>query len=245
MNELAVIEAREINRDLTQPMVVRPPDNVGMIFNQVNELVLRSQQVRIQDEDDLLYADEFLKTLKAQQKMCEDRFEEPVAVARKFYELLRGWRDRGLNALDAATRNVKRLREEYTTERDRKAAEEHAKLVAAEQARQQEQVLAQAVALEQEGRAAEAEAILQAPPPVLAPPPPPKRKSEGISESIHWKAEVDDLFALIKHIAGNPKYINLVRAEMAALNALARSLRENFDLPGCRAVPEKRTNVRA
>ena len=145
-------------------------------------------------------------------------------------------------------------------EADEAARRERERLAAAEQAR---------VAAEQRRVQAEAEAVRAAeiaaaqgrgdvgatmdlaeapvavpvvtPRPVYVPraawvPPP---KAAGVSFSTRWSAEVTDLLALVKAVAGGQAPLTVLTPHMPALNAMARKEQDRLDLPGVRAVPER------
>lgn len=71
-------------------------------------------------------------------------------------------------------------------------------------------------------------------------------KAGGVSHRLNWKAEVTDLQALCLavgqgHLPAEP--IAYVEPNMVGLNALARNLKEKFNVPGCRAVTETVTRI--
>ncbi len=69
-------------------------------------------------------------------------------------------------------------------------------------------------------------------------------KIAGVSTRETWKAEVFDKQALLKHIVEEqPALIVLVKIDQALLNARARELKEEFDLPG--VVARKETSLSA
>jgi hypothetical protein len=58
----------------------------------------------------------------------------------------------------------------------------------------------------------------------------------GISARETWSARVDDLGALVRAAAGHAPWIALLKPDMVALNAQARSLRSRLAIPGVSAV---------
>ena len=119
---------------------------------------------------------------------------------------------------------------------------------AADRERQQaeeETRLRWAVEAEAAGDGAKAQRILEAPHPpeiVLSPPasvaPPPK--AEGLRFSTHWKAEVVDLRKLVQAVAEGQAPLEALEANLVVLNGLARSLKDALNLPGVKAVSERR-----
>ena len=62
---------------------------------------------------------------------------------------------------------------------------------------------------------------------------------KGISTKTLWKAEVADKLALIKYVANNPQYINLLEGNTTAINSLAKSLKGAMQVDGIRVYEEK------
>jgi hypothetical protein len=58
----------------------------------------------------------------------------------------------------------------------------------------------------------------------------------GISTREQWQGEVVDMMALIKFISKNKRYQHLLQVDQAELNKLARSMRQNLDLPGVNVI---------
>lgn len=77
-------------------------------------------------------------------------------------------------------------------------------------------------------------------------------KAKGVATRTVWHAEVTDLRALCRAIAdGKVAVVDgavaippLVQANLPVLNQMARALKENFAVPGCRAVAETDVAVR-
>lgn len=70
--------------------------------------------------------------------------------------------------------------------------------------------------------------------PVVAPPP--AAKVSGIASTETWKAEVVDKAALVKAIADGLYPLDWLQVDQSALNLQARSLKNNLNIPGVRAV---------
>jgi hypothetical protein len=60
----------------------------------------------------------------------------------------------------------------------------------------------------------------------------------GVSARKKWSGEVVDLLALIKFVAKNKQFLYLLEANQTEVNKLARSMRENMDIPGVKIVKE-------
>ena len=118
----------------------------------------------------------------------------------------------------------------------------------AEEARQREEAekLEAATAAEAEGASdEEVSAILDEPTPEVAVVAPETfQKSSGISTRETWKGEVVNLQVLIRFVANNPQFTNLMRVDQTVLNSLARSQKQLFNMPGARAVKSVGVAVR-
>ena len=148
--------------------------------------------------------------------------------------------ERRVRSVYAEARNIfseksiawKREQERLANETRQKAEEEA-------RAREEERRLMDAIAAEDAGENAEAEAILTAPIIVEVPEIAPETaRVEGVSARVTWYAEVTDLAKLTRFIADNPQWIGLIEANQPALNRLAISMRENLSIPGVE--PRKR-----
>ncbi len=64
-------------------------------------------------------------------------------------------------------------------------------------------------------------------------------KIAGLTRRETWKAEVTDKPALVKHIVeARPDLMAIVKIDQSALNGLARSLKDELDLPGVEVLKE-------
>lgn len=70
-------------------------------------------------------------------------------------------------------------------------------------------------------------------------------KTKGIATVEKWKARVTDKSLLIAFVAANPQYGELLTVNDSALNAQARSLKGNLQIPGVEAYPEQSLSARA
>ena len=68
---------------------------------------------------------------------------------------------------------------------------------------------------------------------------PETKKPTGISTRVNWKAELVDIKALCKAVADGTWPVNLVAANMPALNQMARAAKNNLNIPGVRAISEQ------
>lgn len=152
-----------------------------------------------------------------------------------------------LDPLQQAETAIKRALGAWYDEQDRLRREEQARLEAAQRKADEEARLALAVEAEQNGATSDTlEEILDTP--VVAPAivaQPTYRRANGISTQQRWRAEVIDLKALCLAIGQGRASINLVMANLPALNSMARAMKQTFSVPGCKAVAETAVAVQA
>jgi hypothetical protein len=179
-------------------------------------------------------ADE-LKGIKAKAAALDEQRKAitgPLDAAKKaVMDLFRG----PLDALGQAENILKGKMLGYQQEQQRKA--DAARLEAERIAREQRLKLeAEARALAEAGRTGEAavkEQVAQmvVAAPVAAPAPP---AIKGVSTSTTVDFEVDNLLALVRHIAAHPELINLVTADSVKIRAYVKGLGLQCNLPGVR-----------
>lgn len=189
--------------------------------------------------DALSYAQacEFLKGIKALRTEIAETFEPHIKRAHESHKALLKEKADAEAPLADAERIAKSALVVYDQAQERIRRAEQERLQAELRRQEADRRLNEAVALEAEGEAAEAEALLEAPvavPVVAVAPTTPK--VTGISYRETWSAAVTDLGALVKYVAAHPQFAGLLSANMPALNAQARSLRGQLQIPGVEAV---------
>ncbi|WP_261526849.1 hypothetical protein [Burkholderia multivorans] len=70
-------------------------------------------------------------------------------------------------------------------------------------------------------------------------------RTTGVSTRKVWKAEVSDKLALIRFVATHPEYVDLLDANMPAINKIALALKANCPLDGVRVFEENVLAARA
>ena len=127
--------------------------------------------------------------------------------------------------------------EVFEQEQRRKAEEEQRRLQEKARKEEEERQFRAALDAEDRGQAEEAKAILEEKleTPVITVAPA-VAKVEGISNRTTWSAEVTDLLALVKYVAGHPEWVSLLEPSMPNLNRLAVAQRQALAIPGVRAV---------
>jgi hypothetical protein len=175
------------------------------------------------------------------------------ALARKLDEYQQRVESERRRAQEEAFQERQRLEH---LERERVAAEQRRLQEEADRKAQDAALRAeQAGDLELADRIASAPAVVPLPPqrPVFVPPTPVEAvpKVAGLSFQERWKADVVDLIALVRAVAGEcptcrcttahlaAQPLALVEPNMTALNGMARSLKTAMAVPGVRAVSER------
>ena len=202
-----------------------------------------ARAIRVVDQATYDQACEVAKRAVEARKTIKSRIEPGKTAAHAAWKEWMALENEMLELVTGAERIAKGKIAAWNTEQERLRRAEEARL--AEEARKQEEEdkLQAATAAEADGASEEeVEAILEEPAPqttMVAPPT--YRKSTGVSTRETWKAEVTHLPSLIKFVAANPRYANLLKVNTAALNALAVAQKQMFLIPGAKAI--RSTNV--
>jgi colicin import membrane protein len=139
---------------------------------------------------------------------------------------------------EAAAIERKRLAEEAAAlEAQAKAAE--AQAVAKPDSAQGDAAIQEAQELRAASFAVQAEVMTTRAAPVLA------ARIKGTSIRENWQAELTDKQALVKFIAANPEYLNLVDLNSSAAKAVAKVQKGNCQIPGLRVWDQGTVSMRA
>jgi hypothetical protein len=185
---------------------------------------------------------EHLKAIKRFQKSVADFFKPHKDRAYAAWKALCADETRVLQPALDDERACKAALATYDEQQERARLAEEQRL--RELARQEEETrrLHEAAALERDGAHEEAAAVLEEPirpAAVLVQKETPK--VSGISFRENWSAKVVSLPKLIAFVAAHPEHANLLMPNTAALNGLARSLKQGMRIDGVEAVCQKTT----
>lgn len=197
----------------------------------------QARAIRIADAVSYAQACEFLKGIKALRSEIADTFQPHITRAHESHKALLKEKADAEAPLAEAERIAKSALVTYDQQQEQARRAEEARVRAELQRQETERRLAEAVALEDAGELAEAEALIDEPitvPVVAVAPTMPK--VSGITYRETWSAEVTDLAALVAYVATRPEFAGLLSANMPALNAQARSLKASLRIPGVKAV---------
>lgn len=228
LNDLEVSEQPVLPRRLEAAVAVVES---GDIQESVRMLVIRDQQTY----DGAVSLRRAVKALRAE----AERVNRPLIASA--YETHRKACARLKDEdgpLEEAERKISRLIANWDDEQ-RKKADEEARRIKEEAARKQaEEFEAELRAAELAGASKEEVKALiveeEARPLVLpAKPAPVYQAAKGVSVSATYSAAVTSMKMLLAHLIEHPEYINLVKIDQPALDRMARTMKENFKLPGC------------
>jgi len=143
-----------------------------------------------------------------------------------------------LNPVLQAKQSLSRAIGAWDEEQERIRREVQRRLEADALARAEEEALESAIDAERNGAdAEEIEAVLSGSQPItkIAAAP---TYTKSVPTRENWSAQVFSLSALVKAAAENPAYLCFLRANQTALDAAARSQKNLFSIPGCKAVKQ-------
>lgn len=209
----------------------------GVILEQALTYPAQAKALRIADPASYQAACDFLKALKALRAEIADTFEPHIKRAHESHKALLKEKADAEAPLAEAERIAKTALVGYDQEQERIRRAEALRLQAEARQQEEERRLREAIALEADGEVEEAAALIDAPietPAIAVAPTTPK--VAGISYRETWGAEVVDMGALVAWVAKNPQFSALLTPNMPALNAQARSLKGQMQIPGVKAV---------
>ncbi len=191
-------------------------------------------------------ANDTIKEINKRIKLVDEKFEPLMAAqveAKRKATVAKAELDKLIEEIKAPLMAVKeylvRAGKDYDTEQ--KAIRDEAERIAREVARkaEDERQLREAEEAEKAGNHEEAEEILKEERQVSAPPPPPPAyKVDQRLFPKKWKARVTDKKTVIKFVAANPQYTELLEVDQAAINRLAVSMKSNLRIDGIIAYEE-------
>lgn len=228
---------------MASEIIVKQPPNEEQLRSNYSPVIARADGIEVLTQDDHEDASLCFKDIHQAKNRVRTEMDPIISDANQVHKKLTSLRKRLLAPLELAGEIIKGKLDVYETEQRRiaEAATKKAEEEALE--KEEERRLQEAFEKVEEGDDDEAAAILDEP--VEAPVikvEPKIAKVEGMSQRVSYKADVTDKKALICYVATHPQWSNLLDPNMAALNGLARSQKDEFSLPG---VQVKKETVRA
>ena len=184
---------------------------------------------------------EYEQGLSALEKWFDDIYDKPIKEAHAHHKGLVADKKSHVEPVSEAKRLIKSKRILYVDEQERLRKIAEARIQAEARRIAEEAALAAAIAAENAGDSVEAEEILNEPVHVPVVTVAKSTPSAGVSGAIReiWSAEVINMMELLKAIVDGKASIGLVEPNHAALNGIARSLKDNMKLAGVKAVSWK------
>lgn len=228
-------------KDSTQVQVVdyeQAQNKAQEVEKEAVALLSSAEGFEIQTEDQYVSSADLLQRIKSKAKAMEElrkSLTRPLDEAKsRIMDLFRPTE----NNLEDAENTIKRAMLGYQREeeRKRKALEDEARALAAKEAERLQRQADKARAKGKDDRADELEEQAQTMPVPIVPSQAAKVSGVAIRET--WKAEVTDLELLVLAVATNKVPIAALMPNMQVLNAQARSLKNELNWPGVRAITE-------
>lgn len=209
----------------------------GAVLEQALTFPDKARALRIVDAPAYQGACDFLKGIKALRAEIADTFQPHIMRAHEAHKALLKEKSDAEAPLAEAERIAKTALVVYDQEQERIRRAEALRLQDEARRQEEDRRLNEAIALEAEGETAEAAALIEAPieTPVIAVAPTTPKVS-GISYRETWSAEVADMGKFVAWVALNTQFSALLTPNMPALNAQARSLKGQMQIPGVKAV---------
>lgn len=167
-----------------------------------------------------------------------DREQERIRIAEQAARDEAARQERARLEQEAAAREAEAQAEAARIQQEAAAAAQAGN--AAEAARLE----AEAVSRVEQG-AAEVETLQQTATLITAPIAAPVRQTKGVSTRMVWKTEVTDKLALVKYVAEHPEYLELLEANMPAINKIGLALKQACPIAGVRVFEEPVIAARA
>ncbi|MEO8070546.1 MAG: hypothetical protein ABI652_04030 [Acidobacteriota bacterium] len=212
----------------------------------------KARALTITSGDDYTRVSATLKDIKALRAEVDAAFDDIIADANKVHKTACSKKREAETPLIEAERVIKAALVQWDTEQERARAIEQRRVEEVERRRLEDERINLAAHMETEGNkfgdaalVEEAHELIAQPiVPVVAPVAKTTPVVTGQSFSTTYSARLDNLLQLVKFVAANPSFVGLLSANMPALNAQARSLKEHMKIPGVTAVATRNASVR-
>lgn len=215
------------------------PETALTISQQIEALDLNREWwlTPIQDNDSYDDAALVLKQVKSRMAdltALKKTVTKPMREALKAIEVMF---DEPEEQLCSAEKDIKLLMRAYLAEVDQARRVEQARLTD-EQAERTRKAEEKAAKLELKGKVDQADAVRESvlPVPIVVADVP---KVSGISQRSVWKVEVTNLAILVHAVSEGDAPLEYLQANMSPLNAMAKALKSNAQVPGVRVYEEK------
>lgn len=203
----------------------------------------QAHSIAINDQLSYDSANSFVVAIKKVQKEVKDTFGPIIQKAFQAHKEAKAQENKYLEPLLKAEEMVKSKMSAYLRVQENIRIEQEKKLQAEAEKKRQE-ALRKAEEARAQGKEDKAEKFEEKAANIISPQlAPTVDRGSAIVKKI-WHAEVIDLMALVKAIAEGKAPIALIEANMTVLNSQARSLKDNMNYPGVRAVSEDSIGIK-
>ncbi len=226
-------------------------NEIETVKAEVMPIPQQAQMIIVKDQGSLSRANEFYLVIRGLRKKIADTFDPIISKAHAAHKEALSQKSQIEAPLVVAEKWLNGQVTIYHQEMEKKRREEEEilrqeaiKTEMERRKKEEDERLAQATELEKAGAHEEAEALIaetveeiEKPLEAYIPPPDtPKVKMEGATVKTFWSAEVYDLKVLAKAVGEGRAPLAYIERNMTALNAQARSLKKELNIPGVKAV---------
>lgn len=197
-----------------------------------------ARAVAIVDVASYSVAGESLLGIKALRVVIGEEYDKPIAAAHAMHKDLLARKARHEAPLAEAERIIKTTMATWRDEQERIRRAEEARRIAEQRKIDEDKRLAVALALEEQGKSAAANAVINLP---IAQTRVAKVESvvpkvAGVTFPRLYSAEVYDILELAAHVLDHPEDADCLMANMPTLNRRAVAAKESLTIPGVRLV---------
>ncbi len=216
------------------------------VVAELSPMVTVAQEYQVVDVATNTVALERIKSLRDGERQIRDYFEPARKAADSAKKEILAARDGLIGPIQQARMIYDRTADHYEQEQRAIALEEERRLQQIIRKQEEERQLQDAIAAEEAGDTAGANAILEekVEAPIIAVAPQ-VAAVKGVSKTTRWSAEVVDKLALVNYVSSHPEWVSLLDANMPNLNRLAVSQHEALTIPGVRAVSTSTRSTRS
>ena len=175
-------------------------------------------------------------------KDATDFWDSIIAPARAHYQNLLDKKKAAIGPVENGVAVINRAIIGWDNDQERLRREAQRKIEEEARRKAQEERIEEAVHAEQLGASPELiDTILDTPtvPVKLEKAAPTYQKSSQVVTRSNWKAEVTDFAELVKFVAANPTFIELLMPNQSAINALAKAQKGSMTIPGLHAYDDR------
>jgi len=196
-----------------------------------NDVMVRANALVVTNNEQYESGVEFKNAIQALKKEIDEAFDPGIAAAYKAHKVAKAQKKKFYDPVDSAHTIVKVKLSQFVAEKERKRAEEEAKLRRAAEKKEAE-LREKARKAEEEGKTAKAEKYEEKAEEIVAPvlnstvP-----KVDGSQKRTYWSAVVTDITKIPR------EFFDL---NMAKLNARAREVKGASNIPGVKFISEVR-----